>query len=116
MMLVGLMAHAEDRVVRVGTGDWVPYLDQNQADGGALGDVRHDDAGPGDAVELHRELVAILIDVRNGWFRRIERRMRHSLIAHPCFGCLDHSEIAERRDACVDAPWPLLCHDQLGMQ
>lgn len=37
MMLVGLMAHAEDRVVRVGTGDWVPYLDQNQADGGALG-------------------------------------------------------------------------------
>lgn len=37
LALLSCAVQAADKVVRVGTGDWVPYLDQNQADGGALG-------------------------------------------------------------------------------
>lgn len=37
LLLHSTQVQAADKVVRVGTGDWVPYLDQNQADGGALG-------------------------------------------------------------------------------
>ena len=37
LALLSTSAQAGDKVVRVGTGDWVPYLDQHQADGGALG-------------------------------------------------------------------------------
>ena len=35
LMLSGLVSAAEP-VVRIGTGDWVPYVDQHRADGGAL--------------------------------------------------------------------------------
>ncbi|XQE66171.1 substrate-binding periplasmic protein [Pseudomonas sp. P3C3] len=35
LMLSSLTANAEP-VVRIGTGDWVPYVDQHRADGGAL--------------------------------------------------------------------------------
>ncbi len=35
--LPGAAGQAAEKMVRVGTGDWAPYLDQNQADGGALG-------------------------------------------------------------------------------
>jgi len=37
LALLSTAGQAADKVVRVGTGDWVPYLDQDQADGGALG-------------------------------------------------------------------------------
>lgn len=37
LVLLSSAAQSADKLVRVGTGDWVSYLDQRQSDGGALG-------------------------------------------------------------------------------
>lgn len=37
MLVCGALAQANERVIRVGTGDWIPYVDESRPDAGALG-------------------------------------------------------------------------------
>lgn len=36
LLLAGLLPAAAEPILRIGTGDWAPYVDQQRADGGAL--------------------------------------------------------------------------------